>query len=70
LIRQGSSYKYIQFTEPDLNFQINALICSYLTHFGLSDAVPDPDPDPAYHFDADLDPDPAYLFDADPNPTF
>jgi hypothetical protein len=40
-------------------------------HFGLSsanDAVPDPDP--AYHFDADLDPDPAYQLDADLDPTF
>jgi hypothetical protein len=36
----------------------------------------DPDPDPAYHYDADgdVDPDPAYPFDpdpeADPGPTF
>ncbi len=31
----------------------------------------DPDPDPAYHFDADLyaDPDPACHFDPDPDPS-
>ncbi len=27
-------------------------------------------PDPAYHFDADLDYNPAYHFDADPDPIF
>jgi hypothetical protein len=50
------------------------LICVHIPHILAChlqiEAVPDPDPDPAYHFDADLDPDPAYPFDSDPDPTF
>jgi hypothetical protein len=31
------------------------------------DAIPDTDPDPACHFDADADPDATFHFDADPD---
>jgi hypothetical protein len=58
--------------DSDPSFQIKAqnlemLISIYILACHLQ-IYTDPDPGPAYRFNADPDPDPAYRFEADPDP--